>query len=65
MYISWIPYFETRSANIGVMYSAGDGVARNKKKAVELYEQARAAGHADATFNLGAIKETSCTETHP
>ena len=37
------------------MYDKGDGVEQNKAKAAELYEQAHAAGHATATFNLGVL----------
>lgn len=38
-----------------MMYSDGVGVARNKATALELFKQARAAGIANATFNLGLV----------
>ena len=33
----------------------GDGVEQNKEKALELYEQAHAAGNADAAARLGVM----------
>jgi hypothetical protein len=40
---------------LGMMYLNGEGVAKDIKKAIELFSQASAVGNHDGTFNLGAI----------
>ena len=44
-------------------YDKGDGVEQDSTKAVELYRQAHAAGHADATRNLGVMYERGDSKT--
>ena len=47
------PYGSTGSLNTAqVMYEKGDGVERNPRKALELFERAHAAGNARATSKL-------------
>jgi len=40
---------------LGVLYSHGEGVARNYRTAALWYEKAAVQGHADAQFNLGLL----------
>lgn len=40
--------------NIAVMYSRGEGVAKDNKKAIDWYTRSAEQGHAPAQFNLGA-----------
>ncbi len=44
------------------MYRAGKGVKRNMKSAINLYEKAAIAGHADAQFALAALLEKQHAE---
>ena len=39
------------------MYSYGEGVPQDYKKAIEWYQKAAEQGHADAQYNLGWIYE--------
>ncbi|MCI7549280.1 MAG: sel1 repeat family protein, partial [Campylobacter sp.] len=41
--------------NLGVMYSNGNGVEKNKQKAAELYKKVCDGGDMDGCYNLGTI----------
>ena len=40
---------------LGVMYGKGEGGTKNKKKAVEWWQQAADQGHTEAQYNLGVM----------
>ena len=43
---------------LGEMYEQGQGTEQNFDKAIEMYEKARAAGHADAEAAIARVKRT-------
>jgi TPR repeat protein len=46
---------DTAQYYLGVLYSHGEGVARNYRTAALWYERAATQGHSDAQFNLGLL----------
>jgi len=46
---------ELSQFNLGVMYSHGEGITKNGKRALEWYMRSAEQGYAPAQFNLGAV----------